>query len=64
MSCLPRKVVRFLLDEDGPTAVEYAVLLLLILLACFTTIVAIGQLTATSYDDSYHSIEKAIETGP
>jgi len=63
MSGLSGKVVRFLLGEAGPTAVEYAFLLLLILLACFTTIVAIGQLTATSYDDSQKSIETAIESG-
>ena len=64
MNALSRKAVRFLLDEEGPTAVEYGFLLLLILLACFTTIVAIGQLTATSYDDSYNSIEEAIEASP
>ena len=63
MDILLRRVARFLFDEDGPTAVEYAFLLLLILLACLTTVVAIGQLTAASYEDSRDSIESAIEAG-
>lgn len=40
------KVIRFLLAEEGPTAVEYAVVLLLILLACLTAITIVGQSTA------------------
>ena len=32
------RVQRFLISEDGPTAVEYAVMLALILVACITII--------------------------
>ncbi len=33
---------RFLVSEDGPTAVEYAVMLALIILVCLTAIQAVG----------------------
>ena len=36
------KVQRFLASEDGPTAVEYAVMLALIVVVCLTTIKTIG----------------------
>jgi len=34
---------RFLRDEDGPTAVEYAVMLALIIAVCFTAISSVGS---------------------
>lgn len=61
MNAFFTKVLRFVTDEDGPTAVEYAVLLLVILLVCLTAIMAIGQLTANSLDDSYRSIDGAFD---
>jgi pilus assembly protein Flp/PilA len=33
---------KFLVSEDGPTAVEYAVMLALIIVVCLTAIQAIG----------------------
>ena len=35
-------VQRFMRDEDGPTAVEYAVMLALIIVVCITAITALG----------------------
>jgi pilus assembly protein Flp/PilA len=35
-------VVSFLKDEDGPTAVEYAVMLALIIVVCITAIQVLG----------------------
>jgi pilus assembly protein Flp/PilA len=35
-------VVRFLKREDGPTAVEYAVMLALIIVVCIVAITALG----------------------
>jgi len=35
-------VVKFLQAEDGPTAVEYAVMLALIIVVCITAITALG----------------------
>jgi len=37
-----QKVVRFVQAEDGPTAVEYAVMLALIVVVCITAITALG----------------------
>jgi pilus assembly protein Flp/PilA len=34
---------QFLVSEDGPTAVEYAVMLALIIVVCLTAITAIGS---------------------
>jgi len=42
MKSLAKKVQRFLVSEDGPTAVEYAVMLALIVIVCLTAITAIG----------------------
>jgi pilus assembly protein Flp/PilA len=42
MKSLATKVQRFLVSEDGPTAVEYAVMLALIVIVCLTAIRSIG----------------------
>jgi pilus assembly protein Flp/PilA len=42
MRTLTKKVVNFLKREDGPTAVEYAVMLALIVVVCIAAITAIG----------------------
>jgi len=43
MHGLMSKVERFLVSEDGPTAVEYAVMLALILVACITIVTTLGK---------------------
>jgi pilus assembly protein Flp/PilA len=42
MKSLAKKVQRFLVSEDGPTAVEYAVMLALIVIVCLTAIRSVG----------------------
>jgi pilus assembly protein Flp/PilA len=42
MSKLRERVVNFLKCEDGPTAVEYAVMLALIIVVCLVAITALG----------------------
>jgi pilus assembly protein Flp/PilA len=37
------RVANFLKREDGPTAVEYAVMLALIIVVCITAITALGS---------------------
>ena len=61
MNSFVRKIARFLADEDGPTAVEYATMMLLILLACLTTISLVGQSASTSFQESNDSIQDAID---
>lgn len=45
-------LVRFLKQEDGPTAVEYAVMLALIIVAVFGTVSAVGTTANTSFDNA------------
>ena len=42
MTNILRHARQFLVNEDGPTAVEYAVMLALIIVVCLTAITAIG----------------------
>ena len=44
-------LLRFLKNEDGPTAVEYAVMLALILLAVMTSVKALQTKTGEVFDD-------------
>jgi pilus assembly protein Flp/PilA len=37
------RVAHFLQEEDGPTAVEYAVMLALIIVVCITSITILGS---------------------
>jgi pilus assembly protein Flp/PilA len=50
MKNLALKVQRFLVSEDGPTAVEYAVMLALIVIVCLTAIQAIGTNANATFD--------------
>jgi len=43
MKSLKNAVVNFMKREDGPTAVEYAVMLALIVVVCITAITALGS---------------------
>ena len=43
MKVFAKKVQRFLVAEDGPTAVEYAVMLALIIVVCLVSIGLIGS---------------------
>ena len=43
MRSLTKSLVSFLKREDGPTAVEYAVMLALIVVVCLAAITAMGK---------------------
>ena len=43
MRSLTKNLVSFLKKEDGPTAVEYAVMLALIVVVCIAAITSLGQ---------------------
>jgi pilus assembly protein Flp/PilA len=53
--------VRFLQAEDGPTAVEYAVMLALIVVVCITAITALG--TNANKTFSNVALNTAVQTG-
>jgi pilus assembly protein Flp/PilA len=42
--------VNFLKNEDGPTAVEYAVMLALIVVVCIAAISALGSNASNTFD--------------
>jgi pilus assembly protein Flp/PilA len=49
MTHLHGAVATFLRDESGPTAVEYAVMLALIIVVCITAITALGSNTNNTF---------------
>ena len=57
MKSLVKKVQSFLVSEDGPTAVEYAVMLALIVIVCLTAISAIGTNASTTFSNVAESIK-------
>jgi pilus assembly protein Flp/PilA len=44
-------IKRFIVSEDGPTAVEYAVMLALIIVVCLTAIQAVGTNASTTFSN-------------
>ena len=57
---MKNKILRFLLSEDGPTAVEYAVMLGLIIVVCLAAIVSIGDSTNANYEKIQQAMEDAM----
>ncbi|HEV3301956.1 MAG TPA: Flp family type IVb pilin, partial [Planctomycetaceae bacterium] len=49
-------VKQFLVSEDGPTAVEYAVMLALIIVVCLTAIQAVG----TNANNKFNQVQNAL----
>ena len=45
------KVQKFMKSEDGPTAVEYAIMLALIVIVCLTAIQAVGTAANTAFQN-------------
>jgi pilus assembly protein Flp/PilA len=56
MKSLAKKVQRFLVSEDGPTAVEYAVMLALIVIVCLTAISSLGTAARDTFDEVANSV--------
>ena len=49
MSKILTSVKNFLVSEDGPTAVEYAIMLALIVIVCIGAVQSIGQSANTKF---------------
>ncbi len=49
-------VKRFLESEDGPTAVEYAVVVALIIISCITMITAFGSQLGTWFTNTSSTV--------
>jgi pilus assembly protein Flp/PilA len=56
MKSLTKKLQHFLASEDGPTAVEYAVMLALIIIVCLTAINSVGTNAKTTFNNVATSI--------
>jgi len=56
---LTHPVVAFLKAEDGPTAVEYAVMLALIIAVCIAAITTLGQ----NANGTFTTVGSAVNTG-
>ncbi|QDT55961.1 Flp/Fap pilin component [Caulifigura coniformis] len=53
------RILNFLRREDGPTAVEYAVMLALIVAVCIAAIGALGNNTRMMFNDSGDKLNSA-----
>jgi pilus assembly protein Flp/PilA len=56
MKSLVQKVRNFLISEDGPTAVEYAVMLALIVVVCLTAITSVGSKASSTFNKVANSL--------
>jgi pilus assembly protein Flp/PilA len=58
LSALAYRVVEFVRNEDGPTAVEYAVMLALIIVVCIGAITTLG----TDANQTFSSVGTALSS--
>jgi pilus assembly protein Flp/PilA len=56
MKTLMLKARHFLKSDDGPTAVEYAVMLALIIIVCLVAITAVGTQASTTFSNVANSL--------
>ena len=59
MSRTLNSICRFVKSEDGPAAVEYAVMLALILVACITMVTTLGQ----SISGTFSTVNDSLNSG-
>jgi pilus assembly protein Flp/PilA len=52
MTTFVQALARFVKEEDGPTAVEYAVMLALIIVVCITAITTLGSRASCSFSNT------------
>lgn len=52
MSAFVKSVKQFLVSEDGPTAVEYAVMLALIIVVCISAVTTLGSKENTKFQSA------------
>ncbi|HWA98803.1 MAG TPA: Flp family type IVb pilin [Pirellulales bacterium] len=59
MKIVAQKINHFLKSEDGPTAVEYAVMLALIVIVCLAAIQSIGTNANTTFQKVATQLQSA-----
>jgi pilus assembly protein Flp/PilA len=58
MRSLKQHLAKFIIQEDGPTAVEYAVMLALIIVVCIGAITTLG----TNANQTFTSVDSALSS--
>ena len=56
MRQLLKSAVNFLKAEDGPTAVEYAVMLALIIVVCIAAVATLGSNASNTFDNVANTV--------
>ena len=59
MRQLTKKFVEFVKKEDGPTAVEYAVMLALIIVVCLVAITTLGSQANNTFSNVGNKLQAA-----
>jgi pilus assembly protein Flp/PilA len=59
MQSLFNSVKTFLVSEDGPTSVEYAVMLALIIIVCITAISSLGTTVSDQFTNAKNGLTPA-----
>ncbi len=59
-----KHILNFIKEEDGPTAVEYAVMLALIVVVCLVSIKSIGDNLNFTYEQIINAQIEAAKQGP
>lgn len=55
-----KKISHFLVSEDGPTAVEYAIMLALIIVVCISAVASVGVETSEFFIDSSNKLNEVM----
>ena len=61
LSKILKRTKKFLIEEDGPTSLEYMVMAALIIIVCLITINGIGLVTRSSLNTSSDAITEAMD---
>jgi pilus assembly protein Flp/PilA len=56
MSSVISRIRDFVVSEDGPTAVEYAVMLSLIIVACISIVTTLGKTVSNTFGSTTNAI--------
>jgi len=59
MNSLKEKIAKFLKSEDGPTAVEYAVMVALIIVVAIGAVTTLGTKVSSTFDSAATAITTA-----
>ena len=64
MKSLAKKMHHFLVSEEGPTVVEYAVMLALIVIVCLVAIASIGTRSSATFNTVAQSLRPGKSVAP